>query len=252
MSKAWKLPPVIPDEDTTRVFGRLTIIIASVLLCFNFYVLGFYIAVPIMKPLSQRFEKWGTRVVQQEVEKKAAKIEKLKQAANNPADQAKLAAIQKRPTLQFNSMSLSFGAADSPQVRAYGIADGIVGLILNTVMLFGAIGLVSLKPSGYKTTWWIAWIKLARIVLFGILMMAWIMPIQLRDMKAKMAGAFRQQPGAPVPALLTLEGMAAMTTSVVVLFALLATVYPILLLVQLRKARIKAACGIFPDDGGLA
>lgn len=245
-----KLPPVIPDARTPRLYGRLTILIASTLLVFNLFSLGFYAASPVLRPLGDRLEKWGSRVVEEQTAKQLELLKK-KAAAAKPADQAKLNAavirLQAQP-FKINSMTFSLSTANTPQVRAYGIADAISGLVLNTAMLLGAIGLVSLKPSGYQTTWWVAWLKLLRIGLLGVLMMGWILPIQLREMRAKLADALPAGAGGRMPAIVSPEGLAATTTSSVIFFGLISMIYPILLIVQLRKARVRAACGILADD----
>ena len=96
-------------------------------------------------------------------------------------------------------------------------------------------------PRAWRAILWVAAIKLARIVLFGVIMMGWVMPMQIRLMRERMADAFAPGQGGGVPTM-TPEIFAAMVSSSVVVYGLLAMIFPILLLVQLRKPRVKGAC----------
>ena len=240
------LPPLLPDNKTARFYGRLTILIASVLLVLHLTTFAFYAARPVLQPLGERVERYANDFVDSQVKSNTAALKLAQGAATTPAGKAKadaaVANLKQRPTVKINSFSLSFSATESPNARLFGIVSGIVSLFLNVAMLWGAVGLVSLRPWGYRTTWWVCWIKLAMIALFGIAMMTWVLPAQLRDMRGQLDKTFMAAPGGPPPPTMNPSAIAAMSTSAVVFYAFLAMIYPILLLVQLRKPRVKAAC----------
>jgi hypothetical protein len=211
-------------------------------------------AAPVMKPVGERIERWTNGFVQAQIKGQMASLKTAQIQATTAAEKAKvagtLATVQRRPIPQFNAFSISFSASESPRSRLYGIITGIIGLILNLIMLLGGIGLTGLKPWGYRATWWVCWAKLAMIAVFGIVTMTWILPLQLRDMRKQLDTTFMTAPGGAPPPTASPAAMAAMSTSAVVLFALLAMIYPILLLVQLRKPRVKVACLREQSDRG--
>jgi hypothetical protein len=246
MTKSGTEPYIIPDEATPRLYGRITILIASFLLVGNLVILGGYAAKPFMEPIGKRFELWANRMVEEEFAKTHARLKKDEATAATPQEKAAavaaLARFEGRPKPRINTMSMSFAATEPPVVWVYGVLDGVAGLVLNVALLIAAIKLVNLRASGLRAILWVAAIKLARIAVFGVVMMGWVMPLQIRLMRERMAEAFAPgQGGGGVPTM-TPEIFAAMVSSSVVVYGLLATIFPILLLVQLRKPRVKAAC----------
>ena len=199
---------------------------------------------PVIQPLGERVEWWANNFIQSQIKGPAIIPGKLQQQATTAAEKANAAftVAQRPPMVKRYTFSIRFLAVESSQTRLYGIFTSIIVLFLNLILLLGGIGLVALKPWGYRTTWWVCWAKLAMIVFFLVVMMTWILPIQLRDMRKQLDATFMAAPGGAPPPMMLSAATAAMSTSGVVLFALLAAIYPILLLVQLRKPRVKVAC----------
>lgn len=254
MTKPAPRPYILPDEKTPRVYGTLTILFAGPLLAGCLLMLGAYAVTPISRQLSVRVERFVSRLADEAMRRQRNRLAVDEITAETPQDRAKvtaaLARMDAQPFKPANPMALGFAAMDSPVAMWYGLLGEVAGAILNALLILGGAGLVGLSDRGRRITVWACALKLVRLVIFVVVMLGWILPIQIRTMKAVMGPAMAQAqaraggpgPGGPAMVAMSPEGFAAMTTSWVVAFAVLAAVYPTLVLIQLSRPRVKAAC----------
>ena len=246
---------IIPDEATPRLFGRLTLLIGGVLLALGAWMSISYLIAPLFEPMGRWTEASMGRVLDEALLRRLDRLTQDLADAKTPAETSdlnqRISLLLSQPRPNVNTMS---GGMQSPVIRGFGIADTAVGFLLNVVMVIGAAGLVGLREWGRKTVVIVSALKLAKLALSSVLMIAWVLPIQMRMMREQLDPMFKNQPGAPPGSAMTAELVAAMTMGGTIVWALMASIYPILLLVMLTKTRVRAACrsASLPDRDMLA
>ncbi len=237
---------LIPDESTPRFFGRLTLLFSGVLLALGLWGAASYMITPLMKPMAHWMEAWVERENEESVLRRLDTLTIDLAEAKTPTEVAdanlKISRILNQPRPTFAAMTVGMGGMDSPVVRIFSLVDLIVGIALNVALAIAAAGLVGLREWGRKGVIIASALKLAKLVLSSVVMLGWIVPIQMRAMQAQLDPILKAQPaGAPgVPFSATM--LAAISTGGTIGWALLASIYPILLLVMLSKPRVRAAC----------
>ena len=241
---------VIPDEQTPRTYGILNIVFASMLLLCNLVMAGMALLAPTMKGLMEQGQGQLNLSVQTRHQERLDDLKRVVCLAKTPAEKAKaqtaLTELEAEPKPPFNSMTIGMNASNDRRIIAFNVIDLSVGFFLNLAMLLAGVGLIRLKESGRKAAVVVAGIKLVKLVLFVIVSLSFIVPLEARLMEpdmAKVRAQFAGQPGAAPPMfMLSPQVMAAMMTSWVILFSVCASIYPILVLIKLRNDRVKAAC----------
>jgi hypothetical protein len=220
-------------------------LIASVLLVQGLLFFGMAMLQPMTEPLSQGLQDWATRIQLESVRDRMDLLTRLEFEAADPAEKSKatkaidayLAEVQ----LRVNPIKLGFAGSNNPAVKIYTWVDAIAGVVLNTFLIVAAAGLAGLREWGRKLVVVVAGLKLTRIGLFTVAMLGWVLPVQLRAMKAAMGPAINGPKGNAAAGVAS-EMLAAASTGGVIGWAILASIFPILLIVMLSKARVRAAC----------
>lgn len=242
---------VVPDEKTPRRYGLLNVVFASVLLLLNVGMAGFYVLAPA---LAAGLDRWQAGQNAEMMARHRAGIEEWKKKeaeapteAERAAAKQEVARLESSPAPQMPSMTIGMKSMSDPRVVAYGVTEVATGLILNVLMLVGGVGLLGLREWGRKMAVAVAALKLVRLALLVAVCLALIVPIQVAAISKELGQQMEQLNAAQAKAgaagfFLSPQWISAQSTGGVVLNAIAASVYPILVLVMLNKARVKAAC----------
>lgn len=236
---------IIPDEATPRLYGRLTLLFGGFLLGLGVYMGATLAITPLIEPMAEWSTNWVGQVYETTVIRRLDALTLDLANAKTPAeakvvkDRITNVLSQPPPTV---SMKVGMGGMQSPLVRNFSLVDTFIGFGLNVAMIVGAAGLVGLREWGRKTVVIVAAVKIAKLAVMSVLAVVWILPIQMKAMREGLEPLMRNQPkGAPVGSL-TGEMLAAVSMGSTLIWLLLASIYPILLLVMLSKRRVRAAC----------
>ncbi|MDB5353215.1 MAG: hypothetical protein JWN86_4462 [Planctomycetota bacterium] len=241
---------VIPDVSTPRTYGIMNIVFASLLLLCNLGTAGWYLVAPTFKKGMEHAQAGLNAQIETSRKNKLDTLKRAVAAATAEPEKAKaqaaVAEFEALPKPPLNSMTMGFSASEDRRIVAFNLFDIAIAMILNLVMLISGVGLLRLKEGGRRAAVFVAGTKLVKLAIFLIVSLAFLIPLQSKLMEAEIAPVRAQiqgQPGGASAAFfMTPQVMAAISTSSVVLFVIIAAIYPILVLVMLTKPRVKAAC----------
>jgi hypothetical protein len=245
-----KLAGVLPDPRGPRRIGIFGIIIAlALLLTCNLPHMIFAAFLPTFSRMTQSMEKATAKAIddarKQELEQARAKVEAAKTDAERDAAKAALQELEASPKSPTPPMSMFYDSMNDRRVRPYVWLDAATGLVLNVAMFVGAIGLVQVREWGRKTSVWVAFFKVVRIGVALALGVGVVMPALGQAMADNLGRFLAQLPTGPRggPNIADLrKGMTIGFTASLVVFELLALIWPLIVLWVLSRPKAQAAC----------
>ncbi len=236
------LPAYEPNQSLARTIGTLNIIFGAILLCCGACGALNFIVQPVMAPMLQAQNDSMVQQMQAEREERIDRLRLEEKQATTPEEKAKIRARRKaeeaRPTPKVPDLTQF---VRDKSLLTYGIADSLVGIILNVALLIAGIGLVRLRNWGRVTSLWVAGLKI--VCLTGLL--AIFLIVVLPSVIEKLGQVFQDVgPGGPPPAVLK-QMTTVMTyaySAGAVIGYIVGLIYPIVILVALTRRSVIAAC----------
>lgn len=240
---------VEPNRGIPGALGVLNIIFGLVLLlsglCCGLSV--FSLAAFSGMANQAQFQAQIEEAWKQQQERNLARMQQQLDAAADPARKQEIERqMQKMREMQAPKIDVAaiYGIKD-PKVVAFWTIDAVSGIVINLLMVIAGIGLVARSEWGRKMSIAVAIIKLLRLAgLYGYAAMA-VLPTMVRD-SAKalhdLAASAPQNDAQPLPPLAEMaQQMGSVGLVVLVVFALLAAIYPALLLFLLTRPSVRVA-----------
>jgi hypothetical protein len=235
------LPAYEPNQSLARTIGTLNIIFGAILLSCGACGALNAVAQPVVAPM---FQAQNQSLVQEMQAKRDARIDRLRQEekeATTPEEKAEIHARRQaeeaRPLPKVPDFTEFF--RDS-RLLGYGIADSLIGIILNIALLIAGIGLVRLRNWGRVMSLWVAGLKIICDTCLLAILLIWVLPAmieRIRDWFQTMGS------GAPPAALTTATTFLTYVYGVgAVIGYILSLIYPIVILVALTRRSVIAAC----------
>jgi hypothetical protein len=244
---------VVPSRQIPRTFGVLNIIFGAIMLLVGVgYGLFYFWAPTLTNQMKVQFEHLQAKqnadresdIAKLKAEEAAAKTEAEKQAAKNARAALEITVT---PDIDFGDIA-GWNVFTDRRLAVYYITEVATGILLNVLMIISGIGLVALAEWARKLALGVAWLKIVRWVGIVVATLVLIIPISSERMQAvftKMQAQTQAKGGAAAPPIPTTE-MAKMTaifggvSSIV--GAVLAAIYPALVIAFLTRPRARAAC----------
>ncbi|MEJ7639820.1 MAG: hypothetical protein WKF75_18075 [Singulisphaera sp.] len=248
MAMSNALPPgyAVPNTSLPKTTGTLNIIFACLVLLFVVLQIG----MTFLAPMLIQFAQISVREARAKAEaSRKQQIDTLKadEAAAGTEEEkerirGQIKAIEARPQPAGPDMNALVGQMDNPVMRAYTWTDIGTALILNALMLASGIGLLRLKERARRLAIWVGGLKIARLAGLMLIQMVFILPLTTkmqREMFAEMGAS-----GAPnAQAMQTTAKMAAAAGMAMnLILAVLAMIWPIVMIVLLTRPGSRAAC----------
>ena len=245
---------VVPNPQIPRSFGLMNIIFGILLLLTAIGYGAAYIYGPALQrqfsmPLQQIQEKQkadrAAKIADLKAQESAAKTEEEKKtlAEERAAVEAKV-----EPDLSaFNDLQ-NMNAYNEPRLAIFYIFDISTAVVLNVLMIVGGGGLMGLKEWARRLSIWVAQLKILRWIGMVVGTMAVIVPMTLARVEkatAALEAQMRAGPGGGGPpfSLTTLMRYSMMAGAVMmVLTAIVASVYPAMMWWYLSRPASRAAC----------
>jgi hypothetical protein len=119
----------------------------------------------------------------------------------------------------------------------------VLGLGLNLLLIASGVGLVQRVEWGRRLGLWAAGLKLPVVLVMQVLWLAWIVPSLSRAIGDSVGGMMSAQRGGMPAGMPNMTQLYAVIYTLWGVFVLVAgSIYPIILLVMLRRPGIRAAC----------
>jgi hypothetical protein len=244
---------VVPNPQIPRSFGLMNIIFGAILLLMAIGYGAFYVYGPkIQKYFSQPFQQ----IQEKQKSDRAAKIAELKaaeSAAKTDAEKqtlaAERAAVEAKVELDMSAFEelQKMNAYTEPKLAIYEIFDISTAVVLNVLMIVAGGGLMALAEWARRLAIWVARLKILRWIAMIIGSMVWIIPMTLEKTEPAMAALDAQikasGSGAP-PFSLSMFARWSIIAGVLIMVcsAIIACVYPAILLWYLSRPAARAAC----------
>ena len=250
--------PSAPTEEQPRtsiptVIGLLNIIFGSLLslciICSSFYMM---IQVAIGAPMMAVQQQQLQVVIQAERQKKLQQLQEQEKAAKDEKERADLQARQKELEAQPIPKMPDFTRfIRNDEFQIYVVVDYLTGFVLNIIMLISGIALMRLKEWGRITAIWVAIVKILRLIALNAVFALVVVPVMVKDFTSMMREFIDEMakaapPGQPMPApgemaqVGTILGIVSTVTAIgMVIFG---AIYPMIVVITLTQARVKAAC----------
>lgn len=250
---------ILPDEKTPRRYGFLNVLFGSILIFSNVWMAMVYLTFSILAEPADFAVAAANSALANERKTELAAL-KSKEAEATDEDlremyRQKAAAMESRPLPNLTGSTMGLKSMEDRRVKIYNTVEVITGLTLNALMILSGAALIGLREWGRKTAIVVAALKLVRLFLLVGVSIFVIVPIQMESMAKDMPAIMVQvkgQPGNPMNKIFSPQMLAAQTAGPVVLNGILASIYPVLLVVKLSKSRVRAACrdDEKPSSGG--
>lgn len=254
-SNSQSIPP--PATSAHKMIGTLNVLFAGIMLlcgvCSGASVLMQVAMAPVSESYQKQMFEGMEAKMQQDREQRIAELKQQEEEAADDEQKAVYAAereaLEQQPPANM-PMADIMAAYRDPRLIGYMIADFSSGILFNLLMLASGIGLIASRSWARIMGLWVAWLKIARLVLVYGFAIAVVVPVfskAMGEMMDKMQ--IPQQPGAPpMPdmgqTVATVYGIALSAGAVMMI--LFGAVYPIIMLWVLTRPAVKAACGEVP------
>ena len=244
-------PEVEPNILIPKTIGLLNVIFAVCLMacgmCYAFY--GALLPTLATTIEAQQKELKAQQVAARKAEIDALKVQEAK--AETEGDKATIRAqidsISNEPPMPPIDLGLNKLGFDDPRVLGYFIVDPASGLILNLVMFVAGIGLLRSSEWGRKLGVWLAWTKIARLVLLSTWLLVGVRPV-MHSRAAALVQELEKHPAAdpsamkPEAARALVEGVDRIILSFGIITLLVGVIYPTLSVALLTRPSARAAC----------
>jgi len=235
------LPAYEPNQGLAKTIGTLNIIFGAILLCCGACGALNFIVQPVMAPVFQAQNQTMMQQIQAEREARIDRLRQEEKEATTAEEKAEIHARRKaeeaRPVPKLPDFAKFF--RDS-SLLAYGIADSLVGIILNIALLIAGIGLVRLRNWGRVMSLWVAALKTVCLTGLLVIFLVWVLPAVVETVREifQDVGA-----GAPPGALNQMTTfMTYFYSAAAVIGYIVSLIYPIVILVALTRRSVIAAC----------
>jgi hypothetical protein len=259
------LSPVPPQEQPKtsipKVIGILNIIFGSLLmLCTICSGLNLMMQSTLAGPMMAMQQQQVQQAMQVERQQRIQELEEREKAAKDEKEKAELKAKQKAIQAQPAPKMPDFNRfLRDPTFQGFAIVDMASAFVLNILMVISGIALLRLKEWGRATAIWVAAVKIVRLVglyTYEALVVVPVMVKGFNDMFQEMLDEMARAapPGQRMPAagemaqLGTVMGV--MMTASIIGMVIFGVIYPIIVLIALTRARVKAACAPPPAKTG--
>lgn len=246
---------VEPRPGVAKTIGILNLIFGSLLSlcvgCSGAYMLMFVFMMPAMRPMMKAQQRQVQAQFEAQRQARIDNLRKQEQATEDAKEKQALRAqrndLEARPIPEMPDMTKMWGA-NQPLVIGYGLTDITTALVLNLAMIVSGIGLVRLSDWGRRLGLWVAWLKIARLVMLYAFFAIAVVPMIAKgygEMMDEMMKAMPPPRNAPVqPMGQTIAAVyGVMLTAYAVGMVLLGAIYPIVTLWYLSRPGTKATCG---------
>lgn len=253
-AKSWTAPDsapmVIPDPKTTRVVGNLNILFGSILIVMNLTSGAMYLIAPIGQRVFGQFQDRFEASLKQDRDRELQQLRDKEAAEADPAKKA--AIVAQRESMEAwpaqtmpMRMEIGFSSINSGPARLHGLIDTVTGLMLNVAMIVVGVGLIHLNEWGRKGAILVASLKIGRLAMLTAYSVLVLAPLQaavgVNQMKETLARAPAPPPG-PIAAMGNSQVYMSMIVAGLIFNALVAAVFPTIVLVLLNRSRCRAAC----------
>jgi hypothetical protein len=250
---------VVPNPQVPRSFGIMNIVFGSLLLLVGAgYGCWYAIAPTFSKNMQIQMQAVQARI-KAEHDAKIDELKKQEAAAKTKEEkdslQAERVAFEQRPVVNLGPMSEISGMNPMADWRlaSYYFAEVGAGLVLNLLMIISGIALVGVTEWGRRLGMWVAWLKIFRWIAMIVAMMVLVLPAGLEMSRKAIAAAEAatkvQGGGTPIPMPFSeFARVGAIFGAVFVVFsAIIAVIYPAMLLWYLSRPAARAACMKQPE-----
>jgi hypothetical protein len=235
------LPAYEPNQSLARTIGTLNIIFGAIMLACGACGTLNLILQPVMRPMFQAQNRVAMQQFQAEREERIDRLRQEEKEAKTPAEKAEIQARRKaeeaRPLPKVPDPTKFFQAG---HFLAYGIADALVGIVLNLALLIAGIGLVRLRTWGRVMSIWVAALKIFCLTGLLVWFLIWVLPAiveKASEMFTDMGA------GGPPGALTPVRTAMAYAWGIgFVLAYIVSLIYPIVILAILTRRSVIAAC----------
>lgn len=235
-------PQVSSNTTIPKTFGILNIVFGGIFMLGGIGTACQYLFMPMVGEMMENQQKQLASTLEaQQKSQIAALLEEQKAASTEEEKEAvkvRIDLVQNTQPVKTPDMSGIMGFSDR-RVMIWGVTNGLSGALLNLLMLISGIGLIMLRGWGRTLALWIAGLKLLRLGVSSTFYCIVCAPAVAQGVVNAM-----QQVGPSSPSSAPVEmgtAMVAIYSIQSIGFALFASVYPILCLIFLTRARVKAA-----------
>jgi hypothetical protein len=235
------LPAYEPNQGLAKTIGTLNIIFGALMLACGACGTLNLIIQPMVGPFFQAQNQATMQGLQAQREERIDRLRQEEKEAVTPEEKAEIHARRKaeedRPLPKLPDPTQFLRGSN---LLAYGIADALVGLILNLALLIAGIGLVRLRNWGRLMSVWVAGIKIFCLTALLVALLVWVLPAMVQNARQM----FEDMGAHPNPA--ALAQMTSVMTYVwgaaFVLSYIVSLIYPIVILATMTRRSVIAAC----------
>ncbi len=240
---------ILPDEKTARRYGLLNVMFGSILIFMNLWMAIFFVTADSLGGTIDFAVAAGNAAIQKERQNDLVRWQQIEANSTDATlredAREKIKQIQARPVDAITASTMGLKALQDRRVKIYNAVETASGLALNGLMILAGAALIGLREWGRKAALAVAGIKLVRLaVLVGVSVFVMV-PIQVASMSKELIEVKAQMNGAaasPAMVMISPQWISAQSMAGLILNALVASIYPILLLIKLNNARVRAAC----------
>jgi hypothetical protein len=210
--------------------------------------IGTLLMAPALQASTKAMKAAHEEIARRDQEKIIAEVRALADAAEDEEAKAvylrrleEIKAAEPQAPALMGMMSMGF---DDPIILIWSVTDAITSMILNAAMVLAGAGLIALKGWGLRLGVWAAWAKIARLIgVWGIGWIMFVVPHMSRQIGLAVEEMMKQQGAGAAAMPVSFTSIYAVMYSVGGVFMVLAgTVYPVICLIALNRAGVRAAC----------
>jgi hypothetical protein len=253
MSSAPKSMMIMPNVQAPRTLGILCIIFASYLLLCDSCT-GFFAAFGTVFAKAMDINFRGMQAqIDSGYKSEVRTYEKREAAAKTEEDKERVRKERKdfeskpRPVIT-TGLPQNIDQLRDPTLSAFNWVSLGTGMLLNSLMLAGGLGLIALSEPGRRLSIWVAGLKIARLALLTAFTFGVIIPKTVEIQRGQFKRIQVEQKAAMGKAAAGGPDFGVLETVAVASsyatwggYFLLAPIFPIVLLVALNRPRVRAA-----------
>ena len=243
---------VLPKPGIPKTLGILSTIFAVLMVLYGLCMTGYMAALPAIMQASTQVLKKAQEQTENIQKAEVKAIDDQEAAATTDEQKAALKqqrdAIDARPKVTAPDFKAVTDMVSNPTILTNTYITLGTGLILSIVLLVTGIGLIRLTPWGRTLGMWWAGFQIVQILILLVINLIFVLPVSQAAQKKMMdqmmvnANAQGGANNAAQPGMQMAQAMSGVAGAMVVVYAIIGCVYPIIVLVLLNTAGAKAAC----------
>jgi hypothetical protein len=239
--------PVRPRPRPVKTLGVLNIVFGAILLAYSWLMIGGFAFNGMSAGPAQALEKAVRDQARIEHDETIRRLEALEQRASyEPARDLfraeRLRREEEEPRMPAAAEMIMMGSRMQGMMVWTGLG-AVLGLGLNLLLIASGVGLVQRVEWGRRLGLWAAGLKMPLVVVMQLLWLVWIVPSLSRAIGESVGGMLNAQGGGMPANMPNMTQLYAVIYTLWGVFVLVAgSIYPIILLVMLRRPGLKAAC----------